>query len=290
MYHITDINEDNIELFSDYFDDDLSENVGRFYYRFIVLSDDDSHELVAAMAWMLKFVENEDRANESNIIWVRCDDDNAFGPMMEAYSERIRAEQVVRSTVSIPVKGGKEMKAKLMGAGFNMRLAESDVVLVRLSELSEMPLMKKMRKLTVPDNIVSLNLLTMRCFRKGVSKSISMGRYGLCEDLAELGILWFDDDVSCVSTIDNGINGLFLFHKRPSGIIAVQLFVCLDKSFRTTLPYMMRRFIIAMEEKYGPDTLVELDRHNEQSMLLAEKLLPRGFGIPIYRGSRKEER
>ena len=44
-----------------------------------------------------------------------------------------------------------------------------------------------------------------------------------------------------------------------------------------------------MEEKYSPDRKVTFDRHNEQVLMLAEKLLPRGFGIPVYVGSRQEE-
>ena len=133
-----------------------------------------------------------------------------------------------------------------------------------------------------------MNQLSLRTFRKGISKCIDKGRFGLCEDLSELGIAWFEDTVSCVSTVEGIINGFFLFHKRPSGVLAVQLLICLDKSFKTTLPLMMKQFVVAMEENYPPDTLIELDRHNEQSMLLTERLLPRGFGIPIYAGSREE--
>ena len=70
--------------------------------------------------------------------------------------------------------------------------------------------------------------------------------------------------------------------------MAIQLLRCLDDTFKTTIPYMMCRFVKAMEEKYGSDALVEMDRHNEQSLLLSEKLLPRGLGIPIYVGERQE--
>ena len=287
MYQIIDVNEENLESYQGYLAEDLAENIGRTYYRGLVATDESDGSPVSGMVWMLKNVE-KDADNESEIIWVRCDDKEAFNSMIKEYGERAKAEGVVRSTAFIPVKDGKEMKALLIENGFNMRLSESNVILVKLSELIEMPMMKRMEKMTIPENIVPLNQLTMRTFRKGVARSVSQGRYGLCDDLSELGILWFEDDVSCVSTVDSAINGFFLFHKRPSGVLAVQLLICLDKSFKTTLPYMMRRFVTAMQEKYDPDTLVELDRHNEQALLLTEKLLPRGFGIPIYAGSRNE--
>ena len=50
----------------------------------------------------------------------------------------------------------------------------------------------------------------------------------------------------------------------------------------------MRYSILAMEEHYPGDTHVMLDRHNESSFLLSEKLFPRGFGVPVYAGSREE--
>ena len=64
--------------------------------------------------------------------------------------------------------------------------------------------------------------------------------------------------------------------------------ICLDSDFKIILPRMMHRFVKAMEEKYGPDQKVAFDRHNEQTMLLAERLIPRGFGTPVYSGSREE--
>ncbi len=287
MYQIIDVNEDNLDVYGSFLGEDLSENIGRSYYRAVVAAEDGSENAVSGMVWMLKNLD-EDADTESNIIWIRCEDKEAFSDMMQGYSERAKSDGVVRSCAFVPVKNGKEMKAMLMEQGFKMRLTESNAVVVKLSELSKMPHMQKMKDMKIPESIMPLNQLTMRSFRKGIAKSVGLGKKGLCEDLEELGLLWFEDDVSCVSVKDDKINGFFLFHRRPSGVIAVQLLVCLDTSFKTTLPFMMRQFINAMEEKYDPDTLVELDRHNEQALLLAEKLLPRGFGIPVYAGGREE--
>ena len=286
MYQIIDIDEDNAETYERFLSRDLAENFGRAYYRGILARNDDN-EPVGGMVWCLKNYE-KDEDTESSIIWIRCEEEDVFSEMMDAYTERIREDGVLRSQVSIPVKNGKELKARLRDSGFQMRLTESDIIIVKLSELTSMPLMKKMKKMQIPEDILPLNQLSLRTFRRGIAKCIDKGRFGLCEDLSELGISWFEDMVSCVSTVDGAINGFFLFHKRPSGVLAVQLLICLDKSFKTTLPLMMKQFVVAMEENYPPDTLIELDRHNEQSMLLTERLLPRGFGIPIYAGSREE--
>lgn len=287
MSSIIDVDRNNLEEYRRFIGDEIAENIGRAYYRAIAAISDIDDKIVGCMVWVLRNMEKE-ADNESDIVFLKCDDFAVFNEMMDGYQARIRADMVIRSHAHIPVKNGKMLKDMLKKSGFSMKLTESDVIIVKLSELSEMPLMKKLRHKKMPDSITTLNQVSIRAIRRGISKSVSQGMVGLCDDLENLGVRWFEDEVSCVSMNDEGINGMFLFHLRPSGIVAVQLLVCLDSSFGKTLPNLMRRFVLAMEEKYEPDTMIELDRHNEQSLLLSEKLLPRGFGIPIYAGSREE--
>jgi hypothetical protein len=287
MYKIIELKEDNIDNFKEYVDKDIAEFIGRAYYRGLVALNDD-REVAASLVWMLRHFNDESKDTQSDIIWAKCNGKEAFDEIMEEYALCLWNEDVKVSTVSLPAKNGKELRNLFRTAGFEMEIAESDIVLVRVSELSAMPFMQKMRKKKIPESIKSLNSVTMRVFRRGINKCIGQGSYGLCEDLPDLGISYFEKDVSCVSVLEGEINGFFLFHKRPSGILAIQLLRCLDDSFKTTIPYMMCRFVAAMEAKYGPEALVELDRHNEQSLLLSEKLIPRGLGIPVYSGKRNE--
>lgn len=286
MYNIIDITEDNLDEFIGYVGRDMAENIGRTYYAGIVACDD-NNEPRGAMIWEYRNLEAEDD-NESVIEWIRVEEDEVFGTLMDAYKERVLAEDVVLSKVSIQAKEGKELRKLLKGAGFDMMLNESNKIFVKASELSEVELMQKMRGKKIPSYIKPLSEISMRTFRTAISKCVFMGRHGLCEDLADLPIRWFDEEVSFVSETSKGINGLFLFHKIPTGLIRAQLLVCLDKSVQTTLPLLMLQFVKAMERIYEPDTLVEFDRHNEQVMLLTETLIPRGFGRPVYTGSRRE--
>lgn len=287
MYEIVELSEYNIAAYDSYIDKDIAELIGRVYYRGLVVLNI-SVEPVASLVWQLRDYEKINKNTRSDIIWAKCNDRDAFAVLMEEYSRSVKEEGVFESRVLLPAKTGKELRALFESVGFEMEIAESDIMIARVSELAAMPFMQKLSKKKMPDNIVLLNTITMRTFRRGVIKCVERGNYGLCEDLIDLGISYFDNDVSSISLCEGEINGFFLFHRRPSGIMAVQLLRCLDDSFKTTIPYMMRRFVTAMEEKYGPDARVELDRHNEQSLLLSEKLLPRSLGMPIFTGNRKE--
>ena len=286
MYKVIELTDENISTYKDYVGADMAENIERTYYRGFVTCDGPG-EPVAGMIWEFKNLDSQEDS-ESVIEWIRAEDEAAFEEMMEAYRVQIIDNEITRSRVVIPAKDGKGLKGLLKKAGFDMKFTESDLIVVRLSDLSETELMKKLEGRKIPETIKPLKSITPRAFRAGITKCVVKNRKGLCEDLDDLFINWFESDVSCASLTETGINGFFLFHKKPSGLITVQLMICLDANFKTVLPLMMRQFVTAMEEKYGPDQKVAFDRHNDQVMLLAEKLIPRGFGTPVYSGSREE--
>ncbi|MCR5098207.1 MAG: hypothetical protein K6B14_04590 [Lachnospiraceae bacterium] len=60
------------------------------------------------------------------------------------------------------------------------------------------------------------------------------------------------------------------------------------KDYVKILPLMIYQAVKSAQEKYDPDTPVIVDRHNDASLALGEKLFPTGFGIPVYMGERKE--
>ncbi len=287
MYTITDLTRDNTEFFADYIGGAMAENIGRINYRGFVLTEGD-YRPVAGMIWRIKKSGASSDA-ESIVEWIRADKEDAFNEMLASYKDWIGEDEVVRSGVVIPAKEGKEIKNLLKTSGFSVKLTESDLIVARLSVLSEVNLIKKFRDQPIPDSIKSLDQIPVRAFRSAILKCDRLGKTGICDDLADLSLRWFEEDVSCVSEKDGEINGMFLFHKKPAGLITAQILICFDNSTGVTIPLLMRKFIENMYKKYDPDTKVGFDRHNILAMRLSEKLLPSGFGTPIYSGTRDEK-
>ena len=271
-----------ISQYTDYIGHDMAENIGRPYYRGLVATEGD--EKRAGLVWEYKDIEREAQ-NRSCIEFFRSSDAEASKLILAEYREMITEYGVKSSSAVIPVKNAKEEKAALKEAGFSMRLSESDDILVSLSELSAMPLTKKY---TVSEEIQPIRQITVRKFKRGIAECVERDRKGVCEDLSYLPMGWFDMDVSCCYETDDTIKGFLLFHKLPSGILSIQLMLCIDEDPGKVIPGMMRFFISACEEIYSPDQKIRLNRHNEASFHLTEYFLPRGFGIPVYAGSRKE--
>ncbi len=282
---IIELNGINASIYASYMGEDMAENLGREFYRGFVVKSDEDGSFAAGVVWEYRNVGDEE-STESVIKWIRIADADAAEPLFQAYSEKIREYPVVRSRFVIPVKDGKTEREALKKAGFTAKLTEGDSIIVSLAELLKMPLAKK-RKL--PEQIGTINELTLRSFKRGITKCVMAGKKGLCEDLIYLPMSWFEADVSCFAKKEDLICGYLLFHKLPSGMISIQLMVALGEDYQQNLIGMMRKFIFAMEENYPTDTKILLNRHNQASLQLTEKLLPRGFGIPVYAGEREEQ-
>ena len=282
---IIELNEDNAGKYEDYLTPDVAENLSRQYYKGILVQDETSENLLAGIVFELIGVD-EKTPTEAAIRWLKIDDEAAAENLFASYKEEINSSDVKLSTFVIPVEDSQKAKVALKAAGFKVKLTEGDNIIVTLDELLKLPIMKNRK---IPDSISPLNQMTTRIFRQAISKSVMLGRKGVCEDLSNLPLSWFDPDVSCYSEQNGTVDGLLLFHMLPSRMLTIQLMVALSGNAQPIILGMMRKFVISLEETYGSDMKVVLNRHNQSSLELTEKLLPRGFGIPVYKGSRQEQ-
>lgn len=278
-----ELTQDNISEYVDFFGEDMAENIGRIYYCGLAVYD--GEETKAGLIWEYRNLDIKDEC-ESHIVFFKATDTEAAGIVFGIYRELASQNGIRKTFFVIPAKDSKLEKEVLKEEGFTVRLSESDHIIVKLSELSAMPLMEKRK---IPDGIKPLEEITVRKFRQGIDRSVRSGHKGLCEDLEALTLGWFNQEVSCCYEKDDRVTAMLLFHKLPSEILSIQLMVCMDEDYGRILPGLMRKFIMTCEELYPPDTRILLNRHDEASFVLSEKLLPRGFGIPVYAGSREEK-
>ena len=276
------LTEENVSRYEDYITADVAENIGRTYYRGLVVTDDDTP--VAGMIWELKNVLRETDV-ESHIVWMTIENETAADQMFAKYDENIKEASVVKSYFSLPAKTGKEEKKVLKDKGFTVALMEGDQITARLSEIAEIEFVKKIKKV---DTVNPLRFITQRGFNSVLRRMMSIGHYGICEDLPYLPRSYFENDISCFSEVDGVINGLLLCHKYPSGKIEVSMIAAVGKDYVRILPLMIALAVQNAVEIYPPETEVIIDRHNYASLALGEKLFPRGFGVPVYIGERTE--
>lgn len=280
--HIVNLDEDNIEMYVDFLTPDVAENIGRTFYKGLVVEKEG--ELIAGMVWNVRNMMN-DADNESHISFLKINDEEAGNLLFEEYKDLAREDDVVKTTFSLPAKSTTSEQQALANAGFSVKFMEGDLIKARLSEIGELAFIKKVR---VSDDIHSLKTMTQRGFNSAIRSFVAKGLYGLCEDLPYLPRTYFENDVSCYAEVNGQVNGIFLFHKNPSEGLMIVVMAAIGSDFGKILPQMMKFSVLTALEEYSDETEIWIDRHNYASLALSEKLFPRGFGIPVYIGSRQE--
>lgn len=284
---IIDIKEENVSLFLNYLGKDRAENMHRSFYRCIVV-ENDREEPIAGMMWEMTGLDEESPV-ESHIFWISIEDEEAGEELLKSYRRKVSAEGAVLSKASVYIKRNSLENRLLKKHGFPLKLTEGDHITLRLSELSEMPIMKN-RKLS--DKVKPLCDVSVRTYRNFISNLLDKGKKGLCEDIRYVPMSWFENEVSCCYEDEEGVNGMLLFHMAPSGSLMLKLSSVEGKDKKEMgirLQLLIRQAVLYAEELYPPSTRVIVERHNETALLISEKLFPRGFGRPVYVGERKEE-
>lgn len=276
------LTEDNVTEYEEFIPEDIAENIGRDLCRGLIAAEGNAP--CGGMIWFLKGAKDEEK-KESHILWFRAMRDLEGKLLLKTYRERILEEGVKVSTVSLPARTSRREKELLSAAGFQVGLTEGDEIIASLSEISEIPFIKKTR---VSDAINPLRSVTQRGFNRAINRIVQKGYYGLCEDIESLSRTYFENDVSCYSEEEGVINGFFLVHQRPSGRLSVELMVALGRDYQRLIAQMIAKAVKSAAEIYPPETEILIDRHNYGALALGEKLFPRSFGIPVYAGSREE--
>ena len=277
------LSEDNVENFGDFIPVDKGENIGRNFYNGLIVKDGDMP--VAGMIWELRNTLSESSDTISNIVWLKADSDEAFSLLFNDYDELIEEAGVAKTRISLPARTGKFEKQALKDIGFNVKLDEGDTIVSSLEEIMKIGFISRINP---GEAIKPLRFATQRGFNMAIRRMIKAGHIGLCEDIAYLPRLYFENDVSCYYEEDGVIDGLFLCYLTASGMLKVVLMSAIGKDYIKILPKMIASAVMNASDKYPPETQVEIDRHNYAALALGEKLFPRGFGIPVYVGSRDE--
>lgn len=277
------LTEDNVWSYEDFIPEDISENIGRSNYRGLIALLDEKP--VGGMIWMLRHI-NAEEDRESHIVWLCADEEEIGTGLMAEYEEKIWEDGVVTTTVSLPARTSQKEKQILANAGFEIGLTEGDEIVAHLSEIMEIPFVKKMKQ---TDIIKPLRSVTQRVFNKAVERMVKMGHFGICEDIEDLSRVFFENDVSCYAEEEGNINGFLLCHKRPSGKISVELLAALGRDYQKLVALLISHAVTKAAEIYLPETEIVIDRHNYGTLALGEKLFPRSFGMPVYAGSRTEK-
>ena len=279
---VEEIEIENLEKYDAFIGADMAENIGRLYYRGIGLTDSDGNPK-ASMIWELQHFEDEEQDTGSFIRQLHADKDQTIS-LLEKYAEAVHEDGVLRSEFELPPDPVSE--ACFKEKGFNVKQGEGSQLTVTLSELVQIPVIKKTR---VPDYIRELTGLDARSLKRGLLSCIFRGKREVTEDLNSLPFDWFEKEISCYTETDGRIDGLLLVHKTASGCLKPELLINVGAESPKDLTYMLCFSANRAREIYSEDTKILIPRNDEASRKLAAYFFPGKKGEKAIYGSREEK-
>ncbi len=274
------INTENLNELDAYIDSDVSENLFRAYYRGIAGYDSDETPK-AVIVWEYRDVESSD-STSCEIRQLFSDDLESGQNIIEEYEKEIKPWFVQKSIYES--NKDKSVEKVLKESGFDISNEESKDLYITLRDLGRIKVLTK----SPEDYVESLDILGKREYMKAIINCMYLHCQGEAEDLAKLPPYWFDGTISCCIRSSDGINGMFLVHRMPSGTLMPYVFYASGADASLCLLNMLRFAVTSAIRMYPPDTKVLIRRRTDKTIRLTKKLMPNKKGETINKAERDE--
>ena len=278
---LNEITIDNIESCIDYLDPDISENLGREYFHGFYSTGPDG-SCNGVLVWELK---NADASSghRGMIMFYRADDTEIGKDLIDGYSFQCRSLGVADSSFELGGLKPDELEM-FRSAGFQILERESIDLKLTIRDLKGLKFLKN----KIPPYIITLSELSTLEYKKGIANYVFSGNKKLLEDITMLPPQWFEGIMSSAIRNDSRVNGLFLIHNSPSGVLMPQVFFASGVNSKTDLLDMVNNTVRMAMIDYPPDTPVLIRRHDKSVAGLVSYLFPGFKGDTIFAGIRQE--
>ena len=256
--------------------DVLENSVDREYHKGVALHREEGGEPLCVLMCATTGAGWDGNVKALVIEWIYVAEAEAFNILLEKVKEEAAKEDVVRLRVEIPVDD-TEKKQLLLANGFEMHNRESLILETSVNEIADI----KQFKGVIKGDVVPIDELFTREFRRAITNFIFHGARGLLEDAETLPMAWFDPELSCCFRTGEKITGMFLVKRTVSGILIPVLMFAFEPDAGVKLMMLLRYFVQTAEDIMPGDTRVLLCRFNENVRVLTDKLLPGKKGAEV---------
>lgn len=282
VLEILEINRDIQNSCEELMQPDTAENLFRKRSRSLAALNEEG-QAEGILVWMLKD-RDKDEGAEAELIDFNGSNEEVLSQLLDEYGERTGDDGVKRSFFERPGMAPEERQS-FQSAEFDLEEREGRDIILQVSDLKSMKIGKK----KLPDTIKNIGVLQDLQFWQGITNCVLHEKKGLMDDLAVMTKAWYDPEVSSYVMTDGRINGYFLIHRTPSGILMPVLFTAIGPDSRLDLLNMLCYSVNAAVKNYPADTKIVIRRHAEYVNSLVSYLLPGLKGETVWAGSRSEE-
>ena len=276
---------ENLYLYEDYINPDVAENIGREFFRGLVVCKGDVP--CAAIVWEFLHLYDEHHPTVSRISWMKISDREAGEMLMDLYTEVMDENDVERSIFEFEAETVRDETEILKQNGFKVLEGEGSRIELKLEDFKNLSFLKKGK---IPSYIKSIGELQKRTFRRGVADCVYYTKRDLSPDIIRLPLEWYEPELSCCNESDDECNGFLLVHKCVSGKMRIELLADWGPEPQIDMLYMIRYSLKQAFKLYPPDTKVIIIRSDKALIKLVSYLFPNKHGLKCVGGKRSESK
>ena len=281
---IENLTTENVNDYKDFLKEDNAELIGRnFVSGFVLISDDESIPK-AGIIWELINGEDEFETN-CRILFIRAEDEESADALLSQYSGLVIMMECEKSVFELPATLGTIEKNALENAGFELSTEEGNVICLALADLGMAIVTDKDK---IRDDIKRLSKADERLFDTAMAELEMDGISGACSDLSYLSKDFFENEISTFLDDEGEISAMVLFHKKPSGIIEIDLMSTVGDSDADPVD-LLKQSIMYSDEIYDPNTKFLIDLRDKDLNALVQKYFSKFKGSKVIKGFRKED-
>ena len=257
---------------------DEFENCKRALYEGLMAYEDSK----AAGALLFKKTSDENGSVSEEIVFFDAESDSLCDAILEVFFSKKKDEGVLHVFFELKELSDHARKA-LEKAGFTISEKNGKDIVVSVDELKNL----KLPNLDKNSSVYALSEASDSSFWNAITLSLYNQKPRILEDLENLPRDWFEPEVSCFIKSDKWIEGLFLVHALPSGMLMPCLLFSTGKGSDKNLLSMIRFASSKAGEKYDKDTKILLRKSNDDTAKLIGYFFPDKMGEKVMFGEKK---
>ena len=269
-----DITTENVKWFLPEVDPWIVDNISRD--RFYAVGAEVSESPAGAILYTIRQADEDE--GKIGVLYHLSGDEGVMKALLDEYAFRCEGLDI---NYTIIETSDEKLRDFLADYGFDMDESESIVLTFKVEDLESI---ESFKTVEIPPSIRPLSQVSpieFRYFLQEYRESVNLNPFF---EIESTPMSWYDNDVSCVSLTDEGIDAAFLVHFDGNNTVTTELLAGVGDNFTKKIPYLLVAAAQNALYTYMPDTRIVVRRDGKQIKKITERILPGMKGEKAYHG------
>lgn len=269
-----DITTENVKWFLPEVDPWIVDNISRD--RFYAVGAEVSESPAGAILYTIRQADEDE--GKIGVLYHLSGDEGVMKALLDEYAFRCEGLDI---NYTIIETSDEKLRDFLADYGFDMDESESIVLTFKVEDLESI---ESFKTVEIPPAIRPLSQVSpieFRYFLQEYRESVNLNPFF---EIESTPMSWYDNDVSCVSLTDEGIDAAFLVHFDGNNTVTTELLAGVGDNFTKKIPYLLVAAAQNALYTYMPDTRIVVRRDGKQIKKITERILPGMKGEKAYHG------